>query len=574
MRKFGKVKRKTRELFLDEVFLDSHNSPDFDQQQFEGRIEQSIKKRVPIVIGVLFILVGILFSGRLYALQLKDGERYYNLSVRNSLDKDIIFSERGIIKDRNGVELAWNEQIEEGYEFANRRYTENPGFGNLLGYISYPKKDSAGFFWKTEFEGVAGLEKDFNTFLNGINGQKIIEKNAINEIVSENVINPPIHGETLTLSIDAPLQQKAFEAMQDLSGRIGYEGGATLIMDIYSGELLVMASYPEYDPNVLSDGKDVEAIQNWFNSDREPFLNRAISGLYSPGSTVKPFVALGALQEGIITEHTRFYTDGTLEIVSPYDPTVVSVFRDWQDEGVGWTDVRKAIAESVNNFFYRISGGYENQEGLGITQIERYVRMFGIGSKTGIALSGEVDGVIPNPEWKAEVFNGDIWRLGDTYNTSIGQYGFQVTPIQMVRSISALANGGLLVTPQIVQGSTPEQIAITEEEFDPRDIQVIREGMRQVVTDGTGGLMNVSYVKVAAKTGTAQTDKNNAYINSWSLGFFPYENPKYAFVVLMERGPKDGDLSAAFVVRQILDWMRYERPEYFEPYSENGIQHD
>lgn len=573
MKKIGKVKRKARELFLDEVFLDSHNSPNFDQQQFEGRIEQPIKKHVPLLVGIVFVLVGILFAGRLYALQLNEGERYYNLSVRNSLDKDIIFSERGVITDRYGVELAWNEEPGEGDEFSGRRYTVNPGFGVLLGYVSYPQKDKAGFYWKTELEGVAGLEKDFNTFLNGQNGEKIIEKNAVNEVVSENIINPPIHGETLELTIDAGLQQRAYEAMVDLSGRIGYEGGAVLVMDIYTGELLTLTSFPEYNPNILADGEDAATINALFASEDEPFLNRAISGLYSPGSTVKPFVALGALHEGIITENSRFYSDGTLEVVSPYDPTVVSVFRDWQDEGVGWTDVRKAIAESVNNFFYIIGGGYKGQEGLGISRIEHYVKLFGVGSKTNIALSGEVDGTVPNPDWKARVFNGDIWRLGDTYNTAIGQYGFQVTPIQMVRSVASIVNGGELLVPTVVTRDEVESTKINEY-FDPAHVRAVQEGMRQVVTDGTGGLMNVSYVKVGAKTGTAQTGRNNEYINSWSMGFFPYENPRYSFAVLMERGPSGAELSASFVTRQILDWIRVNRPEYFEINPENGIQQD
>lgn len=571
MEKIGKVKRKTRELFLDEVFLDSHNSPNFDQQQFEGRIEQPIRKHVPYIVGVLFVLVSMLFGGRLYALQLTEGDRYYNLSIRNSLDKNIIFAERGVITDRFGQELAWNEQAQEGDEFADRRYTTEPGFGVLLGYISYPQKDKAGFYWKTEFEGVTGLEKDFNGLLNGINGQKIIEKNAVGEVVSENIINPPVHGGTLELAIDAGLQQKAYEAMVDLSSRISYQGGAVIIMDIYTGELLALTSFPEYDPNILADGDDADAINNLFASEKEPFLNRALSGLYSPGSIVKPFVALAALNEGIITENTRFYSDGTLEVVSPYDPSIVSVFRDWQDDPVGWTTVRRALAESVNNFFYIIGGGYKGQEGLGITRIERYVKMFGVGSKTGIHLSGEIDGVVPNPEWKAKIFDGDIWRLGDTYNTAIGQYGFQVTPIQMVRSVASLVNGGNLLVPKIIE-TDPTESSRLEEEFDPADVRVVQEGMRQVVTDGTGGLLNVSYVSVAAKTGTAQTGKNNEFVNSWSTGFFPYENPRYAFVVLMEKGPSKGDLSASFAMRQILDWIRVERPEYFEIDLQNTIQ--
>lgn len=557
-----RIKKRNNEIFLDEVFLDSLNVSNLDTQQFEGRIEQPIRKYIPTIFAIVFFLVCILFAGRLYALQLKEGEKYFDLSMRNSLDRDIIFAERGIIQDRNGTLLAWNEQKETETSFPERKYIQNGGFGVLLGYVSYPQKDKAGFYWKTEFEGITGIEKDFNHFVNGINGEKIIERNVKGEVISENTVNQPDHGKTLTLTIDAGLQQKAYEAMVDLSGRIGYEGGAVAIMDIHTGELLTLTSYPEYDPNILSSGDDVATIEALFQDERKPFLNRVLGGLYSPGSTVKPFVALAALHEGIISESTRFYSDGTLEVVSPYDPNVVSVFRDWQDEPVGWTDVRKALAESVNNFFYIIGGGYKGQEGLGITRIEKYVKIFGIGSKTNIALSGEIDGVIPNPEWKAKIFDGDIWRLGDTYNTAIGQYGFQVTPIQMLRAVASLANGSKLLTPYIVFGETGQKEEFLSQNFNDSHIQIVQDGMRRVVTDGTGGLLNVSYVSVAAKTGTAQTGPRNSLVNSWVIGFFPYEEPKYAFVVMMERGPSEGELSASFVMRQILDWMRYERPEY------------
>jgi penicillin-binding protein 2 len=360
------------------------------------------------------------------------------------------------------------------------------------------------------------------------------------------------------------MQQKAYEAMTDLSGRVGYEGGAVAIMDIETGEILTLTSYPEYNPNILSSGEDDKTIKALFNDERKPFLNRALGGLYSPGSIVKPFIALAALHEGIITENTRFYSEGTLEVVSPYDPNVVSVFRDWQDEAVGWTDVRKALAESVNNFFYIIGGGYKGQPGLGITKIKKYVKVFGFGSKTNIALSGEVSGVIPDPDWKAKIFNGDIWRLGDTYNTAIGQYGFQVTPIQMLRSVASLANGGKLLTPYIVFDENTVQSVTLSENFSEEHIKIVQEGMRQVVTDGTGVFLNVPYVDSAAKTGTSQTGPRNSLINSWVIGFFPYEQPKYAFVVLMERGPKKADISASFVMRQIMDWIRTERPEYLK----------
>jgi len=528
-----KKKKIKQDLFLDEVFMDSHNSPDFDTQQFEGRIEQPIKKNVSLIIMALFFIILIVFTTRLYALQIDEGEKYFDLSIRNSLGRKVIFSERGVIQDRHSNDLVWNINLGEGFDFSGRQYIENSGFGTLLGYVAYPQKDKAGFYWRTQYEGVVGVEKDFNNFLNGSNGEKIIERNALGEVLSENIINPPTRGNTLHLSIDSELQHVAYEAMKNLSERIGYEGGAVVIMDIETGELYTLTTYPEYNPNILVDGKDSETIRSLFNDPQKPFLNRALSGLYSPGSIVKPFIALAALHENLITENTRFFSSGRLEVVSPYDPSVVAVFRDWQDDPVGWTDVRKAIAESVNNFFYIIGGGHSGQQGLGISRIEKYMNLFEIGTKTSIPLSGEISGVVPNPEWKSRIFRGDIWRLGDTYNTSIGQYGFQVTPIQMARSIASLVNGGFLVRPQIILNQPVERTPLSMS-FSDHDLNIVKEGMRQVVTNGTGRLMNVSYVEVAAKTGTAQTGPRNTLINSWVVGFFPYENPRFSFTVLME----------------------------------------
>ena len=353
-----------------------------------------------------------------------------------------------------------------------------------------------------------------------------------------------------------------YESIKKLAEDIGYQGGAGAIMDINTGELIVATSFPEYSGAVISDGKDSELINSYFNDTRKPFLNRLVSGLYPSGSTVKPFIAMGALNEGIITPNTTILSTGEVRVQNPYDKELYTTFRDWKEGGHGTTNVTKAIAESVNTFFYAIGGGYGNQEGLGITKIEQYVRLFEIGDKTGIDMLGEVGGTVPNPEWKKKVFRGDAWRLGDTYNTSIGQYGFQVTPVEMLRAMSSLANSGTLVSPHVMS-DTALTFKKLEKDLPESYYEVVREGLRKVVTEGTGGSLNVSYVDIAAKTGSAQTGAGNKFINSWTLGFFPYEQPKYAFVLLMEKGPNDGTRSASFAMRSFLDWVNINAPEYF-----------
>ncbi len=196
--------------------------------------------------------------------------------------------------------------------------------------------------------------------------------------------------------------------------------------------------------------------------------------------------------------------------------------------------MKKAIGVSSNVYFYSIAGGFGDQKGLGIANIEKYVGMFGIGKKTGTNVGSELEGTIPSIAWKQKNFPGDPWRIGDTYNTSIGQYGFQVTPIQMLRAVSSIASRGTLVTPTIImeQSLPTQQLPFMTYQYD-----AVHEGMRMVVTEGTAQSLNNPIIHVAAKTGTAQI-KQNTRVNSWSIGFFPYENPKYAFTVLLENGPK------------------------------------
>ncbi len=561
--KIFKKKRIQRDIALDEIFMDSHNMPDFDTQQFEGRIETPISKRSLITLSIFFFLIISVFSAKLHVLQIKKGEAYYKISERNALNGQIIFADRGIIYDRNGVELAWNEEKEEDGTFGKRAYIQKGGFGVLLGYVDIPKKDKFGFWWQEKFIGKDGLEKYYDDSLNGENGSKFIEKNALGEIESENIVNTPEHGVNLNVSIDSRLQTVMYDAIVDLSSRIGYEGGAGVIMDIYTGEIIVSTSYPEYSSQVMSDGEPNEVIQEYLNNTRKPFLNRPISGLYSPGSIVKPFVAIGALHENVITKDTRILSTGSIEIPNPYNPELSTIFRDWKEEGHGYVNVVRAIGDSVNTFFYAIGGGYKGQTGLGISKIDEYMKLFGVGQKTGVDMQGEVTGVIPNPDWKKRVFKGDAWRLGDTYNTSIGQYGFQVTPIQMVRSIAIIANEGVMVTPSFSLESISKPQKITKD-ISPENYALVKEGMRDVVEAGTGMLLNVPYVNVGAKTGTAQTGVGNKFVNSWSVGFFPYEEPRYAFVVMMERGPSKNDLSSSFVMRQVFDFMNTTAPEYFE----------
>lgn len=328
-------------------------------------------------------------------------------------------------------------------------------------------------------------------------------------------------------------------------------------MDVRTGELLAITSAPEYDPVILSRGKDRESINNYLNDTSQPFLNRVLRGLYTPGSIVKTIMATAALSEGVIDPTKQIYSSGQISIVNPYNPELKTIFRDWKAHG--WVDLRRALAVSSNVYFYAIGGGYEDQRGIGIRAIDKYAQLFGLGQPTGFEFAKEETGNIPTPEWKEKTFDGEPWRLGDTYHTVIGQYGFQVTPLQMVRAAGALATGSL-VTPTIIAGdsSAPQPLAGIK----PEHLRLVREGMRLAVTEGTAKGLLLPEVAIAGKTGTAELGVSKADVNSWTMGFWPYENPRYAYIVVLERGSRNNLVGATFAMRQVMEWIIQNRPEY------------
>jgi len=540
----------------DEVFIDSKNLPSFDNQQFEGRLERPIAKRAVNITSVIFILVSIIFLWRIGELQIRKGEALALRSNANKLRQITIFPERGIIYDRQGEKLAWNDN--------GRTYIE-PGFGHLLGFVGLPSaKDlETNKYHPQEFVGRTGVEKIFNDILCGQKGVRIEEIDVDGKILSDHLLKQPESGQSIHLSIDSRLQKILYESVRDLAESRDFVGAAAVIMDVKTGEVIALTNYPEYDPNILSHGEEVEKISEFINNPANPFLNRAVAGLYTPGSIVKPFIAVGALTEGVINPQKEIISTGTLTLPNPYFPDKPSIFLDWRAHGP--VDMRQAIAVSSNIYFYQIGGGYGSQKGIGISNIEKYTKLFGLSLPTGIELGGETKGVIPNPDWKAENFNGDPWRIGDTYNTSIGQYGFMVTPLQMVRATAILANGGQLVTPTIIKKN---DIADQEHQtlsLPIENLAVAREGMRQAVTQGSSQMLNSSNYKVAAKTGTAQVGLSKEFLNSWIIGFFPYDNPRYAYAIVMERGPADaligGVTTAAF---SFFERLFKDVPEYLK----------
>ncbi|OHA18534.1 MAG: hypothetical protein A2664_02760 [Candidatus Taylorbacteria bacterium RIFCSPHIGHO2_01_FULL_46_22b] len=566
MRRFFSRRKVTgsasREVAPDEIFLDSSNLPNFDVYQFEGRLERPISLRAITLVGIFFALIFVLLAYQAWGLQVKKGEAYRILSERNSLRSTVIFAPRGLIQDRNEVQLVSNVANQDHPEYPSREYIKKDGFGHLLGYVEYPKQDASGVYFRYDFTGKDGVEQFYNDLLAGKNGVKIAEHNALGGVESESLIQFPQYGATLTLSIDARVQEAFYGFIKGLASSNGFASGAGIIMDSRTGEILAMTSFPEFSSSIMSEGSDRAAIQKYISDTRQPFLDRAVSGLYTPGSIVKPFLALGALKEGVITPEKEILSTGSISIPNPYDSTKKSVFNDWRAHG--WVDMRRALAVSSDVYFYEIGGGFENQIGLGIARIKKYMQLFGFGASDPKNALLAVEGTLPDPAWKAKTFDGEVWRIGDTYNTSIGQYGMQVTPMQAVRATAALANGGILLEPTLLLNGNRGRNSARALDFSADDMKVIQEGMRDAVLLGTAGNLNIPAVAIAAKTGTAELGSKKQLVNSWVEGFFPYENPRYAFVVIMERGPYENTVGALYVMRQLFEWMSQHTPEYLQ----------
>ncbi|HEU4677520.1 MAG TPA: penicillin-binding transpeptidase domain-containing protein [Candidatus Paceibacterota bacterium] len=554
-------KKRRAEISFDEILLDSSNLPSFNTGRLEGRIELPLQKRNVYVVGGIFAVIALVFFSQLVNLQVIQGAELNAKSESNRLDQSIIIAERGIIYDRYGELLAWNERDAAGkYDFPVRAYTDRRGFGQLLGYVSYPQRDKAGFYYRTEYIGRNGVESAYDDVLRGENGRHLIEENVHGDTISENAVDEPVPGKPLSLALDAELSEVMYDLIASTTAENGFRSGAAAMMDVDTGEIVALASFPSYDPEVLADGDDVAKIEEYNADKRFPFLDKVMGGAYVPGSIVKPIVAYGALAEHIISPDKVIVSTGSLTIPNPYDPSHPAVYRDW-NPSLGAMTIREGLAFSSNVFLMTIGGGFGDQKGLGIAKLDKYYRLFGLGQRTGVPLDGEQAGVVPDPVWKEKVFK-DEWRLGDTYLTSIGQFGFQVTPLQMLRAYAAIANGGKLVTPQVVLGAEGDTVDL---HLDQSALTVVKEGMREAVTKvgGTARALDRKDVMVAAKSGTAELGTSKAYVNSWVAGFFPYEHPKYVFILLMEYGPRTNTVGSSSVMGKVFEWMATHRKEYF-----------
>ncbi|MBI2415102.1 MAG: penicillin-binding protein 2 [Candidatus Kerfeldbacteria bacterium] len=428
-----------------------------------------------------------------------------------------------------------------------RQYSDALAYAHVLGYLGKITPDDLhnqlpDDYLLTDRIGQTGVEAVYEANLRGHKGQQRIEVDALGttqEVVAEEAAQP---GANIVLAIDHDLQTTLYQALADTAEQQHLPGGAAVAIDPRDGSVRALVSYPSFDSNAFIQGLSTAAYDTLTTDNRKPLFNKAIAGEYPSGSTFKVVMAAAALQEQVITPEYTINSTGGIQIGQ-------AVFPDWKSGGHGVTAVRKALADSVNTFFYIAGGGIYHLEnrsiegGLGIDRIDTYAARFGLGTQRGIDLPTEATGFVPSRQWKEQSL-GEQWYIGDTYNVSIGQGQLLVTPLQVAVYTAAIANNGTIYQPQLAEyftDQTNQVIATIQPKVEQTNIinsyylQVVREGMRQAVLDGSARNLATLPFAVAGKTGTAEiagTDKTH----SWFTAFAPYDDPSLVITVLVEEG--------------------------------------
>jgi len=436
----------------------------------------------------------------------------------------------------------------------SRHYPFNDAFAHVLGYIGRISSQDI-FKYKdyplTSMVGKDGIEAYYEKTLQGKPGKKIIEVDAAFNVQKDLGSIDPKKGEDLITTIDKDLQIAFYNALEERTETLGVKGAAGIILNPKTGEILSLVSLPSFDPNVFTKGSPRQLIDEYLQSFSLPLFNRVISGLYHPGSVIKPLMALAALEENIIDPNLKIFTDGKIVITSPYDPQQKYVFNDWRNNG--WVDMRKAIAVSCNIYFWAIGGGWEDISGLGLAKIRKYWLAFGLDKKLGIDLFGEVQSVLPDINWLKENRSYDpTWKLGDTYNISIGEGGLLLTPLQMAAYISTIANDGILMQPHLVKQA--ENIEIIKLNVSEENLKIVQEGMREVINSGTAMTLKYLPFQVAGKSGSPKFILNGeAKYNALFGAYAPYEDPEIVVFVLIENPPSDIVVTLP-IIEDVLQW--------------------
>ncbi len=592
-------------------------------------VELPISRAVFVLITVATILVGAIAVSRIVFLSISQGDFYQARAVANVNREKPLPAHRGIITDRYGEVLAQSTETFSVYINTSRvlkdrgRFTEtlrqiaeivgaDPAqlqaavassdfehqaevplvrnispeaaitvrdlalpdvtvendfrreyidpeiFASVIGYTGFAKRGSA-------IEGKSGLELYYDDQLRGAPGVYVYSRDAEGTVLDEHLQTEPVSGAQIKTTIDADLQRFFYERLMQGLRDLGVHSAVGLAMSPKTGEVLSLVSLPSYDNNVfMTPGRDAERAA-LITDKNKPLFNRAINGAYSPGSTIKPLVAMAALHEKVIDPDYTIFSKGYLELPNPFVPSNPSRFLDWKAHGA--VDMRSALARSSNVYFYILGGGFEEIKGLGIAKLRHYWDKFGLGKLTGIDAAGENLGVLPSPEEK-EARTHQPWRIGDTYNVSIGQGDLLVSPVQLLNFIASIGNNGVMYRPSLVkeiQASVqgmPElrpRLKLLDYSDWQAELSQANLGMQDAVRReyGTAHLLSTLRYPTAGKTGSAQI-QNNTKTNAFFVGFGPSNDPEIAVLVLIENA-KSGSLNAVPIAKDVFDWYYLHR---------------
>lgn len=523
----------------------------------------------------LFLSFGILLTGAV-RLSIIRGGYYRNMARDNKVYEMVIPAARGEIVDRkgrviaksvyqyfkkvNGTKVYEGSGDFEGIKFEGkdlaydlkRKYLFGESLGLVTGYVGKPNETEVGFAGvcgqkidKNDLLGRGGVEEYFNCLLGGVDGQRLIEVDAMGNYVRELGRKEPQAGQKLELSIDAYWQEKAYELMKD-------KKGVVIVSEPKTGKILVLVSSPSIDANVFSFASDNRMIESYLNdNDGLPMLNRTVGAKYHSGSVFKPVMITAGLEEGVIDKNTLIEDTGVIKI-GEYS------FNNWlwtkRGGTDGMVDAVKALQRSNDIYFYRLG------EKLGVDRIKTWAVNFGYGSKTGVELPGEINGLVPDDKWKQET-KGERWFLGNTYHLSIGQGDLAVTPIQVNQMTNVVANKGAKCKMSIDKNSKVECGKIGAS---MNSLNTVVEGMKSACqTGGTAYPLFNFKTSIACKTGTAEVGDGSKDTHAWLTAFAPAENPEISITVMVERGGEGSDMAAPIVGDFLKDY--FNEPETVVP---------
>lgn len=457
------------------------------------------------------------------------------------------------IKERN-AEFSGVEVVETPVRVYPQKTTASHILGRIGRIESNELEGNEDIYNQNDIIGKSGIEFVFEKYLKGTDGVKQIDMNVDGTITDEYVSKEAVSGSDVILTIDSKLQAVTEQALADNINKIANHGfsqennpadaGAAVVLNVKTGEVIAMASYPDYDPSAFVNGIDTNTWNYYINGDTKPLENKAISAMYSPGSTYKMVTALAGLETGTITPKTKINDTG---VFRKYN----SSWKCWNRYGHGYLNVSQAIEHSCNYFFYDLG------DRLGIDNLAKYSYYLGLGHKTGIELKGEIDGVLASNEIAKQ--ENRVWNPGETISAAIGQSYNTFTPLQMAKYVAMIANRGKnldvtivksIINPDGSEVSRDEyesyvneklglqQENVEEMSFKEENIEAILEGMRGVTSE-SGGTAYSTFknfnIEVGGKTGSAQTGVQGK-TNAWFVGFAPFDDPEIAIVVFVRNG--------------------------------------